>query len=80
MPALSGHKMAKGKGSKSVYMFGGVNSKGKSTNNMYKIKNINLEGEEIKCDEVECSNPPLPRSFFSFEKLTSNYLVLYGGK
>jgi hypothetical protein len=44
LPALSGHKMVKGKNNKCIYMFGGLNSKGKATNKMYKIKNVNIEG------------------------------------
>lgn len=41
LPALASHKMVKGKNSKEIYMFGGLNSRYKSTNKMYKLRNIN---------------------------------------
>ena len=41
LPALASHKMVKGKNSKEIYMFGGLNSRYKSTNKMYKLRNVN---------------------------------------
>lgn len=41
LPALSSHKMVRGKNSKEIYLFGGLNSKSKSVNKLYRVKIMN---------------------------------------